>query len=147
MASVSISEDFVTYLKAKWLSVTGHTVPDLVQVLNFDRNRRIQGFRGSYTNGVVLVHRGTLHFIPLDFGFSSRTWGTSIMIHGKDANQVETLILDLMSVINDWEANGFGDFVTGGLAMTSFEVSNFDITMEKTAVGEISFFSKQTARS
>lgn len=219
MRLTSISEDFITYLAANWASVTGNTVPSIMKVMNFDRNRRIQGFKGTVTNGVVLVHRGSIQMIPLDFGYASQAWSTAIMLHGANSTQVQQLTLDILSLINNWEAAGGGTFavydsgsagvttvstgtftesgqnfettvnigdrlnitsgndigtytintvvddteltcnatfigstgaawnITSGLKMTSFETGVFDITMEKTAVGNITFYSKQYARS
>ncbi len=188
--------------------------------MNFNRERQIQGFAGSNSNGVVIVHRGSISFVPLDYGFSSRTWTTAVMVHGSNSTQTQQLALDVMSLVNYWEENGGGSFSridsgtagvttvstgtftesgqnfnttvqandtlvifdgddfgsynitsvdsdtqltcsatfagdTGqdwhitrdGLVMTSFEQGIFDTTMEKTAVGELSFFSKQTART
>ena len=215
----SISEDFVVYLTANWASVTGNTVPSTLKVMNFDRNRRIQGFKGTSTNGIVLVHRGSIQMVPLDYGYSSRTWTTSVLLFGATSTQVQQLAQDIMSLINNWEASGGGTFaiydsgsagvttistgtfteaaqnflttvnvgdrlnmtsgsdlgtytinvvdsdtqltcnatfagdtgiawnITSGLVMTSFETGVFDITMEKTAVGDITFYSKQQART
>ena len=143
----AISEDFAVYLAANWASVTGNTVPDIIKVMNFDRERRIQGFSGTYTNGVVLVHRGSFTLEPLDYGYSKHQWASAVMLHGLNSTQTQQLVLDIVSIINDWESSGGGAFDTGGLVMNSFFNSGFDFTMEKTAVGALVFYSKQIARS
>ena len=69
------------------------------------------------------------------------------MLHGINSSQVQQLILDFFSVVNGWEASGGGEFDTGGLVMNTIDPGGFAITMEKTAVGDFTFYSKQTARS
>lgn len=146
MASEYVAKDFVTYLTTNWASVTGHTVPDVIKAVNFDRSRRIQGYQGTNTNGVVLVHRGSIHYVPMDYKFRSIMWGTSIMLSGPSGTKVETLFKDLMHIVDDWESAGGGAFVSGGLLFTTLETGTFEHNFEGGGVIEISFFSKQEAR-
>ncbi len=137
----SIAEDFIAYVNTNWNSAS--ITEPVYHVFNFNRERLIQGF----TSEAIIVHRGSIHFVPLDHGYQTQGWETSVLISSTDTARVQILINEFMRIINAWEVAGNISFATGGFQVSTLENSVWDISSEKNAIGSISFFSRQRARN